>query len=109
MINFGKESIKSIVIFDVLLIYWKFFIYNSSWHSHTDVYSISSDSAHWLIKGLHQPSGKQFKIASYVQAKEYFNRVYSHTPISYSDPYMYTYQGHKGIIEVLLTKHIRHL
>ena len=42
-----------------------------SWHSHTDVYSISSDSAHWLIKGLHQPSGKQFKIASYVQAKEY--------------------------------------
>ena len=38
---------------------------------HTDVYSISSDSAHWLIKGLHQPSGKQFKIASYVQAKEY--------------------------------------
>ena len=38
---------------------------------YTDVYSISSDSAHWLIKGLHQPSGKQFKIASYVQAKEY--------------------------------------
>ena len=31
MINIGKESIKSIVIFesDVLLIYWKFFIYNS--------------------------------------------------------------------------------
>ena len=47
-----------------------------SWHSHTDVYSISSDSANWLIKGLHQPSGKQLKIASYVQAKRIFYRVY---------------------------------
>ena len=37
----------------------------------TDVYSLSSDLAHWLTKGLHQPSGKQFKIASYIQAKEY--------------------------------------
>ena len=27
--NIGKESIKSIVIFDVLLIYWKVFIYIS--------------------------------------------------------------------------------